>query len=1105
MVSPHFDVSVISRGKGRSAVLSAAYKHRATMYFEREASTANYSEKRDLLHEEFAIPIDAPEWLRTIAADPSAARASEAFWNRVENFEERLDAQLAKDVTLALPIELTSDQNIALVREFVEQHVLANGMVADWVYHNTPGNPHAHLMMTFRPLTVHGFGSKKIKVVSADGTPQRSANGRIVYRNWVGGLAEFNAFRDGWFACQNRHLALAGLDLRIDGRSFERQGIDLEPVIRFSAETKAIERRIEREKTPAFRKPKSIELQAERRAQNTRRIQRRPEIAIDLIASQKSVFDERDIAKVLHRYTDDERVFAQLMARILQSPEILRIERERIEFGTGVRIPAKCTTRKLVRLEAEMAKSAAWLTRQSTHGVRKELTHSILARNPRLSGEQQAAVANATDERRLAAVVGRAGAGKTTMMKVAREIWEAAGYQVVGGALAGKAAEGLEKEAGIYAATLSSWERRWANGRATLNNKTVFILDEAGMVSSRQMASLIETVARGGAKLVLVGDPDQLQPIEAGAPFRAIVERIGYSELDTIYRQRHDWMQMASLALARGQVGDAVRAYEARDRIVSTGLKAEAVEALIADWDRDHNPTKTSLILAHLRRDVRTLNEKARAKLVERGVVGKGLPFATQEGVRHFAPGDQIVFLKNDGILNVKNGMIGRVLEARLNRIVVEVGDHGHRRPVTVESRTYPNVDLGYATTIHKSQGTTVDNVKLLASLSLDRHLAYVGMTRHREELAIYYGRRSFENAGGLVSVLSRANAKESTLDYTDRSLYRHALRFAEVRGLHLMAVARTLVRDRIEWTVRQKQRLSDLVQRLATIGHSILLAASAAQMKQPGTGDDKAPMLAGIKTFPKTIAETIEERLAADVSLKRQWEDVSLRFRLVYSDPQTAFNAIDVEAMLKNGDVARVTLAKIARRPETFGAIKGSSGMLAWRTDKQDRARALANVPSLSGDLESYIRLRRQAEEKFQAEEQKLRTKLAIDIPALSSQARQVLKEARDAIGRKDVQNALQVVHADSKVRAELERFSTAVTERFGERTFLAIAARDANGAVFKEVAAGMTAAQREDLRAAWKLLRTIQQVAAHERMSFALKQAASLRQTRSQGLSPR
>ncbi|MBD9520747.1 MobA/MobL family protein [Ensifer sp. ENS02] len=220
---------------------------------------------------------------------------------------------------------------------------------------------------------------------------------------------------DGWFACQNRHLALAGLDVRIDGTSFKRQGIDLEPIIRFSAETKAIERIIDGEKTPVLRKPKSIELKAGRRAQNTRRIHRRPEIALDLIVSQKSVFDERDIAKILHRYTDDERVFAQLMARILRSPEIFRIDRKRLDFATSARVPASYTTRKLIRLEAEIAERAAWLARQSTHGIRKEPTRGMSA--SRVSPEQQAAVANVTGAGRLAAVVGRAGAGKTTMVK----------------------------------------------------------------------------------------------------------------------------------------------------------------------------------------------------------------------------------------------------------------------------------------------------------------------------------------------------------------------------------------------------------------------------------------------------------------------------------------------------------------------------------------------------------------------------------------------------------------------------------------------------------------------------------------------------------------
>ncbi|TIQ94667.1 MAG: Dtr system oriT relaxase, partial [Mesorhizobium sp.] len=327
-----------------------------------------------------------------------------------------------------------------------------------------------------------------------------------------------------------------------------------------------------------------------------------------------------------------------------------------------------------------------------------------------------------------------------TMMKAAREAWELAGYRVDGAALAGKAAEGLEKEAGIVSRTLSSWELRWKQGRDTLDAKTVFVMDEAGMVASKQMAGFVEAVVRAGAKLVLVGDPEQLQPIEAGAAFRAIADRIGYAELETIYRQREEWMRKASLDLARGHVDQALAAYRSQSRVLGSELKAQAVENLIADWNLDHDPAKTTLILAHLRRDVRMLNELAREKLVERGILSAGHAFRTADGIRHFDAGDQIVFLKNEGSLGVKNGMIGRVVEAAPNRIAVMVGEGDQRRQVTFEQRFYNNLDHGYATTIHKSQGATVDRVKVLASLSLDRHLTYVAMSRHREDLHLYYG-----------------------------------------------------------------------------------------------------------------------------------------------------------------------------------------------------------------------------------------------------------------------------------------------------------------------------------------------------------------------------
>lgn len=1099
MAVPHFSVSVVARGSGRSAVLSAAYRHCAKMDYEREARTIDYTRKQGLLHEEFVIPADAPEWLQSMIANRSVSGASEAFWNKVEDFEKRSDAQLAKDVTIALPIELSTERNIKLVKDFVARHITAQGMVADWVFHDAPGNPHIHLMTTLRPLTDDGFGSKKVAVTGPDGKALRNDSGKIVYEIWAGGIEDFNALRDGWFACQNRHLALAGLDIRIDGRSFEKQGIELTPTIHLGVGTKAIERKTEgAEEKAALER---LELQEERRVENAGRIQRNPELVLDLITREKSVFDERDVAKILHRYIDDAGLFQSLMARILQSPETLRLDRERLDFTTGVRLQAKFTTRELIRLESEMANRAIWLSQRSSHGVRRHVLEATFARHDRLSDEQKAAIEHVAGDERIAAVIGRAGAGKTTMMKAAREAWEAAGYRVVGGALAGKAAEGLEKEAGIVSRTLSSWELGWSQGRGKLNDRTVFVLDEAGMVSSRQMAFFVEAVTKAGAKLVLVGDPEQLQPIEAGAAFRAIADRIGYAELETIYRQHEQWMRDASLELARGHVGKALAAYQSNGKMIGSELKTDAVANLIADWNREYDPAKSTLILAHLRRDVRMLNERARAKLMERGIIEQGFAFKTADGVRSFAAGDQIVFLKNEGSIGVKNGMLGKVVEAAPGRLVAVIGEGEHLRQVIVEQRFYNNVDHGYATTVHKSQGATVDRVKVLASLSLDRHLTYVAMTRHREDLGVYYGRRSFAKAGGLVEILSRRNSKETTLDYAGGSMYRQALRFAEVRGLHIVNVARTVARDRLEWTARQKQKLVDLAGRLAALGARLGFATSTANTI-PTAAKEAKPMVAGITTFPKSIDQAVEDKLASDPALKKQWEEVSMRFHHVYAQPEAAFKAANVDAMLSDPATAAKTLSRITAEPEAFGSLKGKTGVFASRADKSDRDRAMKNVTPLADSISDYLRQRGDAERRNRAEELAVRRQVALEIPALSSNAKSVLERVRDAIDRNDLPSGLEYALADKMVKAELEGFAKAVTERFGERTFLPLAAKDTTGEAFQRVTSGMNAAQKSEVQQAWNTMRTVQQLSAHERSVTALKQTEALRQTRSQGL---
>ncbi|MBB5536267.1 Ti-type conjugative transfer relaxase TraA [Rhizobium giardinii] len=1089
MAIAHFSVSIVSRGEGRSAVLSAAYRHCARMDYEREARAIDYTRKQGLLHEEFAIPADAPNWARTLIADRSISGASETFWNRVEAFEKRTDAQLAKDLTIALPLELTAEQNIALVRDFVDKHVLSKGMVADWVYHDNPGNPHIHLMTTLRPLTEDGFGAKKVAVIGDDGHPLKTKTGKIVYELWAGGAAEFNALRDGWFERQNHHLAMNGISLRVDGRSYEKQGIELEPTIHLGVGAKAIERKAESQGVqPELER---LELNEARRTENTRRILRNPAVVLDLITREKSVFDNQDIAKVLHRYVDDPGLFQQLMARVLQHSEVLRLRRDTIDFATGQRVPARYTTRAMIELEAQMANRAIWLSRQSSHSVRRQVLEATFARHARLSDEQKTAIEHVAGPARIAAIVGRAGAGKTTMMKAAREAWEGAGYRVVGGALAGKAAEGLEKEAGIQSRTLSSWELRWQRGRHGLDARTIFVMDEAGMVASKQMAGFVEAAVRAGAKIVLVGDPDQLQPIEAGAAFRAIAHRIGYAELETIYRQRDDWMRAASLDLARGNIGTALASYQSHDRLHGSTLKAEAVEQLIGDWNRDYDPGKTTLMLAHLRRDVRLLNDMAREKLVERGLVSEGQHFRTADGMRPFAAGDQIVFLKNDTALGVKNGMLGRVVEAAPNRVVVAVGEGEHWRQVAVEQRAYNNLDHGYATTIHKSQGATVDRVKVLASLSLDRHLTYVALTRHREDLQVYYGARSFAFNGGLEKVLSRCNAKETTLDYRHGALYRQALSFAENRGLHIVQVARTLVRDRLDWTLRQKEKVAALARQLRAVGGRLgLLPSPISKQKK-----ELPPMVAGVKQFAFSTGDTIDQKLGDDPALKRQWEDVSTRFRYVFADPETAFRAMTFDALLTGREASKQTLQKLVDEPASIGALNGKTGLLAGRADREARRVAEVNLPALKRDIEQYLAMRETARERIEGEEKNLRLRVSIDIPALSPEARTVLERVRDAIDRNDLPAALGYAISNREAKLEIDGFNKAVAERFGERVLLSSSAQKPEGQLFEKLAAGLKPEEKDSLKEAWPVMRTAQQLAAHERTTTTLKQVEELR----------
>jgi ATP-dependent exoDNAse (exonuclease V) alpha subunit len=224
------------------------------------------------------------------------------------------------------------------------------------------------------------------------------------------------------------------------------------------------------------------------------------------------------------------------------------------------------------------------------------------------------------------------------MLGTAREAWEVAGYQVHGAALAGKAAEGLEASSGIPSRTLASWQLTWANERHPLGTGDILVIDEAGMVSSRQLA---QTAERSGAKLVLVGDPEQLQPIGPGAGFRALSERTGFLELKAIRRQRTAWQRQASVALGTRETRAGLEAY--REHGANIGTRAPGGGLPGRPGAR---PEASRIALAHTRADVRALNDAIRDQLRAAGELNGEAGFTTGGAGRlSFAAGDRLVFV----------------------------------------------------------------------------------------------------------------------------------------------------------------------------------------------------------------------------------------------------------------------------------------------------------------------------------------------------------------------------------------------------------------------------------------------------------------------------
>ncbi|TWU62350.1 Multifunctional conjugation protein TraI [Crateriforma conspicua] len=484
--------------------------------------------------------------------------------------------------------------------------------------------------------------------------------------------------------------------------------------------------------------------------------------AVELITSDRSRFSEIELL----RFAAQEAQATGLSIRDVRSA----VRRQLSNTKRVVRLKSvdgieQFTTHEMIAVERRLVKTAESLSADWTVPVSNRQVDDAVKRYPTLRDEQVAAIRHlVSGTGQVACVNGMAGTGKTFMLSVAREAWEAAGLHLVGTALAAKASQTIQDEASIDSTHLHRLLFEIDTGKRTLNSKSIVVLDEAAMVGTRMMARLLDAVDRAGAKVAMIGDHRQLQAIAAGAPFRVLSEQLGVAELRQISRQRESWSRQVVTDLADGNADTALKQLHEHGDLFIGVDRDDAIGRLVDDWFVEFEKGSDARIFAGTRLETATLNRLCQTKRRLAGNLGEACILV---GSDEFRVGDRVVITRNDRVGILKNGMTGEVTSVDTRNATLKVGfDSGVN--LHVDTRAFDHVQLGYCTTTHKGQGQTVDSAfVLVGGVLTDRELSYVQGSRARGRTRFY---SDVESGGATIEALAdqmnRSRQKDMALEH---------------------------------------------------------------------------------------------------------------------------------------------------------------------------------------------------------------------------------------------------------------------------------------------------------------------------------------------------
>ncbi|MEJ5256329.1 MAG: AAA family ATPase, partial [Acidimicrobiales bacterium] len=494
------------------------------------------------------------------------------------------------------------------------------------------------------------------------------------------------------------------------------------------------------------------------------------------VTKHASTFERRDVIRAIaERLPDggDVTAIEDLTDSFLTDPRLVALDTRR---------EPRWTTSELLATEARLVDRAHAL-RGAGAGVAIPMAVDLaLAQGPSISDEQAAMVRHLTTSGAgIDPVIGAADTGKTYTLDAGRAAWEASRFQVFGAALSARAAAELRAGSGIASTTIAKLLGQLDDGRLRLDDRSIVVIDESGMVGTRTLDALSRHTAAAGAKLVLVGDVAQLPEIDAGGSFRALTEQLPTAVLVENRRQIHDWERYALDDLRNGNITEAVAAYDQRDRIFFADNADALRQRLVDDWATAHLNGDDAVMIASHRADVRGLNDRARAFMDAAGMLGdreRGIDRRIQIDGREFAVGDRVLATgRNHYDLDILNGDLGVVTNITNRGVTFRCERVDAERTMPVDRLQDGFLDHGYARTNYKTQGATADRVFTLGDDGdLDRQAAYTALSRGRVENRLYM----LEPDEDLQAVLEpnpqgaqRPEGRELLLDHAERELSR--------------------------------------------------------------------------------------------------------------------------------------------------------------------------------------------------------------------------------------------------------------------------------------------------------------------------------------------